>query len=71
MSSPKPPHRCGRLLRGNYVGCIAGALSISEYRDAADAGFTDIDISPTHQVADGMYSAIIRTTKPAPCEDRL
>jgi arsenite methyltransferase len=35
-------------------------------RRLADAGFTDIDISPTHQVADGMYSAIIRTTKPAP-----
>jgi arsenite methyltransferase len=56
-----------RSLRGNYVGCIAGALSISEYRDGlAAAGFTDIDISPTHQVADGMHSAIIRATKPAP-----
>ena len=28
------------------------------------AGFTDIDITPTHQVADGMHSAIIRATKP-------
>ena len=51
--------------RGSYVGCIAGALSISEYRDGlAAAGFTDITITPTHQVADGMNSAIIRASKP-------
>jgi arsenite methyltransferase len=55
-----------RAERGNYVGCIAGALSLSEYRDGlANAGFTDIDISPTHRVADGMHSAIVRATKPA------
>jgi hypothetical protein len=36
------------------VGCVAGALSISEYRDGlAAAGFTDITITPTHQVTDG------------------
>ena len=52
--------------RGSYVGCIAGALSVSEYRDGlAAAGFTDITITPTHQVADGMHSAIIRARKPA------
>jgi arsenite methyltransferase len=56
-----------RAERGDYVGCIAGALSLAEYRDGlADAGFTHVDISPTHQVADGMHSAIIRATKPAP-----
>ncbi len=55
-----------RAERGSYVGCIAGALSISEYRNGlAAAGFTDITIKPTHQVADGMHSAIIRATKPA------
>jgi len=55
-----------RAERGSHVGCIAGALSITEYRDGlANAGFTDIDISPTHQVADGMHSAIVRATKPA------
>ncbi|MGH3815490.1 MAG: arsenite methyltransferase [Pseudonocardiaceae bacterium] len=53
-----------RAERGSYVGCIAGALSISEYRDGlAVAGFTDITITPTHEVADGMHSAIIRATK--------
>jgi arsenite methyltransferase len=55
-----------RAERGNYVGCIAGALSIAEYRDGLmNAGFSDIDVNPTHQVADGMHSAIIRATKPA------
>jgi SAM-dependent methyltransferase len=53
-----------RAERGTHVGCIAGALSIGEYRDGlAAAGFTDISITPTHQVADGMHSAIIRASK--------
>jgi 2-polyprenyl-3-methyl-5-hydroxy-6-metoxy-1,4-benzoquinol methylase len=55
-----------RAERGSYVGCIAGALSVGEYLNGlAAAGFTDITIVPTHQVADGMHSAIIRATKPA------
>ena len=54
-----------RAERGNYVGCVAGALSISEYRTGlAAAGFTDVEITPTQQVADGIHSAIIRATKP-------
>jgi len=54
-----------RAERGDHVGCIAGALSISEYREGlTNAGFTDINISATHQVADGMHSAIVRATKP-------
>ncbi len=54
-----------RAERGDHVGCIAGALSISEYRaDLVCAGFTGIEITPTHQVADGMHSAIIRALKP-------
>lgn len=55
-----------RAERGQWVGCVAGALSISEYRQGLkDAGFVDVDIAPTHPVADGMHSAIIRATKPA------
>jgi hypothetical protein len=47
------------------VGAIAGALSFAEYRDGlALAGFTAITISPTHQVADGLHSAIVRATRP-------
>lgn len=55
-----------RAERGSYVGCIAGALTFTEYRDGlAAAGFTDIEITPTHEVADGMHSAIIRAVKPS------
>jgi SAM-dependent methyltransferase len=54
-----------RAERGDYVGCIAGALTFAEYRAGlAAAGFTDIQITATHPVADGMHSAIIRATKP-------
>jgi arsenite methyltransferase len=54
-----------RAERGGWVGCIAGALSVGEYRTGlAAAGFADIDVSYTHAVADGMHSAIIRATKP-------
>ncbi|MGW2224041.1 arsenite methyltransferase [Streptomyces formicae] len=54
-----------RAQRGDYVGCIAGALSFTEYRQGLEAaGFTDVAITPTHAVADGMHSAIVRATKP-------
>ncbi|GGR08338.1 arsenite methyltransferase [Streptomyces pilosus] len=54
-----------RAERGDHVGCIAGALSFAEYRQGLEAaGFTDVEITPTHQVADGMHSAIVRATKP-------
>jgi len=54
-----------RAERGTHVGCVAGALSISEYRAGlAAAGFTGIEITRTQQVADGIHSAIIRATKP-------
>ena len=56
-----------RAERGAYVGCIAGALSLTEYATGLrDAGFVDVSVAPTHQVADGMHSAIIRATKPDP-----
>lgn len=53
--------------RGDYVGCIAGALSFAEYRAGlAAAGFTEIEVTATHSVADGMHSAIVKAVKPAP-----
>jgi hypothetical protein len=53
-----------RAERGSYVGCIAGALSFLEYeRGLTEAGFVDVSITPTHGVADGMHSAIIRATR--------
>ena len=54
-----------RAARGSYVGCIAGALSFGEYeRELVRAGFTDVSVTSTHQVTDGMHSAIVRATKP-------
>ncbi|MEU7221522.1 arsenite methyltransferase [Nocardia iowensis] len=54
-----------RQARGEYVGCIAGALTMSEYRAGlAAAGFTDIEITPTHAVAAEMHSAIVKAVKP-------
>ncbi len=54
-----------RAERGSYVGCIAGALSRSEYLDAlAAAGFADADVELTHEAVPGMHGAIIRATKP-------
>ena len=54
-----------RAERGDYVGCIAGALSFAEYREGLEAaGFTDVEITPTHPVADGMHSAVVRASKP-------
>ncbi len=53
-----------RAVRGNHVGCIAGALSFSEYIEGlTDAGLRQISVTPTHAVANGMYSAIIRAVK--------
>jgi ubiquinone/menaquinone biosynthesis C-methylase UbiE len=52
--------------RGGWVGCIAGALSVSEYQQGlTNAGFTGVSIEFTQQAADGIHSAIIRTVKPA------
>src|SRR3954447_7374744 len=55
-----------RAERGSYAGCIAGALSISEFRAGLeDVGLTEITISQSHVVAEGMISAIIKASKPA------
>lgn len=55
-----------RAERGSYVGCIAGALSKTEYLDGlAAAGFAEASVEFTHEAADGMHAAIIRATKPA------
>ena len=54
-----------RAERGSYVGCIAGALSFSEFRTGLEAvGLTDVSLTPTHDVADGMVSAIVKARKP-------
>jgi SAM-dependent methyltransferase len=55
-----------RAERGSYVGCIAGALSFSEYEAGLRAvGLADISLTTTHSVTDGMQSVIIRASKAA------
>lgn len=55
-----------RSAAGSYAGCIAGALSRTEYLSGlAAAGFTDASVTFTNEAAPGVHSAIIRAVKPA------
>jgi arsenite methyltransferase len=55
-----------RAAAGSYVGCIAGALSRTEYlAGLAAAGFARPEVTFTTEAAPGMHSAIIRAVKPA------
>jgi SAM-dependent methyltransferase len=55
-----------RAQRGSYAGCIAGALSLGEYEAGlAEAGFEQIAVSFTHEVADGLHGAIVKAAKPS------
>jgi 2-polyprenyl-3-methyl-5-hydroxy-6-metoxy-1,4-benzoquinol methylase len=55
-----------RAAAGSYAGCIAGALSRSEYLDGLiAAGFAEASVTFTSEAAPGMHSAIIRAVKPA------
>jgi arsenite methyltransferase len=50
--------------RGTVTGCIAGALSVEEYeRGLHDAGFREVSVEFTHEVAEGMHGAIIRASR--------
>jgi arsenite methyltransferase len=53
-----------RAERGSYVGCIAGALSKGEYvAGLKAAGFEQVTVDFTHEVADGMHGAIVKAVK--------
>ena len=53
-----------RAERGSHVGCIAGALSRSEYIAGLEAaGFEDVSVEFTHEVADGMHGAIVKAKR--------
>jgi arsenite methyltransferase len=55
-----------RAAAGSYVGCIAGALSRTEYLDGLTAaGFAGASVRFTTEAAPGLHSAIIRAVKPA------
>jgi len=48
-----------------WAGCIAGALEENEYRTfLAEAGFTGITIEESRIHHEGLFSAIVRATKP-------
>jgi hypothetical protein len=50
-----------------WAGCIAGALTEPELRDAlAAAGLRDVEIVATHRVHAHAGAAIIRACKPQP-----
>ena len=53
-----------RAERGSFVGCIAGALSRGEYEAGLEAaGFEQVSVEFTHEVADGMHGAIVKAVK--------
>ena len=55
-----------RAARGDYAGCIAGALSFAEYAAGlAAAGLAGIELRPTHASVPGMYNATVRAVRPA------
>jgi SAM-dependent methyltransferase len=54
-----------RAERGSYAGCIAGALSFSEFRTGLEAvGLEEVSLTVTHEVADRMSSVIVKARKP-------
>jgi arsenite methyltransferase len=54
-----------RAERGSYAGCIAGALSFGEFAEGlVAAGLGDVSLTATHAAAPGIYSAIVKATKP-------
>jgi arsenite methyltransferase len=56
-----------RAERGSYAGCIAGALTKGEYEAGLDAaGFEQVSVEFTHQVADGVHGAIVKAVKTRP-----
>ena len=60
-----------RAERGSYVGCIAGALSKGEYVAGLEAaGFDQVSVEFTHEVADGMHGAIVKAVKTEAAEGK-
>jgi hypothetical protein len=52
-----------RAERGSYVGCIAGALSFTEFANGLQAaGFVDVGITSMDEPVPGIHSASIRAT---------
>ena len=53
-----------------WTGCIAGALTAEQYREAlAGAGLVDVSIAATHRVHAHAAGAIVRATRPDTSRD--
>ena len=60
-----------RAEHGSYVGCIAGALSFSEFEAGLRAaGFEAVRIISTDEPTEGIHSAIIQATKRIDADER-
>jgi len=58
------PEQRARL--GTYEGCVAGALSFAEYTAGlTGAGLADVSITVSRDLGNGMFSALVKATKPA------
>ncbi|HSS73684.1 MAG TPA: methyltransferase domain-containing protein [Gaiellaceae bacterium] len=56
-----------RAERGSHCGCVAGALSKSEYEQSLiEVGFEDVSVEFNSDAAEGMHGAIVKAVKPAP-----
>ena len=56
----------------SWTGCIAGALTADQYRQAlAVAGLVDVSITTTHRVHAHAASAIIRAARPGAARDTV
>lgn len=54
-----------RAERGSFAGCIAGALSRTEYLEGlAAAGFVDAEVTFTHEAVPGLHGALVRARRP-------
>ncbi|MGH2801939.1 MAG: arsenite methyltransferase [Thermoleophilaceae bacterium] len=56
--------RATRADIAQWTGCIAGALTVDEFRAGLEsAGFTDVDVRQSHRVHEHAGSAIVRARK--------
>jgi SAM-dependent methyltransferase len=54
-----------QIERASRVGCVVGALRVSEYtHDLRASGFVDVSIAFTSDVGDGVHNAIVKAIKP-------
>jgi arsenite methyltransferase len=54
-----------RLERGDFAGCIVGAMSLGEYTAGLEAaGFEEVSVTFTHEITDGIHGAIVKARKP-------